>query len=962
LRQAEDRQQKIDQELREKRIERNRLDRIGQSLPLLGRRHPLREALVDVATARLLPESFEADRREAVTTLSSAIRAEAKAGQEIERLEGELRSVSVPVDLLKHRTAISKAHTDLGSYQKASRDRPGLIADRDAALRSAEAHCRELSQPTTLDQAASLRLSKGQRRKIQELAGDCKALIDKQASSEQQLRQLDKLIHQADDTIRRLPQRRNLSELDRTIRQGQMCGDLDRQLSDGQAEFEHLKDQAQIELARLPLYTGTLEELETLPVPSAETIDQFERVLSDADEELRRCRDKIDGFSEARQNLQASLDALRLAGEVPTEAELETIRRRRNAGWDLVLQVWQENLSSTDAAVTGFVEEFDSGGDLKAAFRASLESADMIADRLRREADRVAQEAKLTADLQQVDLRFQTACDRRKEAEKRREKLEGEWQSQWSAALIAPLTPREMRSWRNQQQRLVDIASRKRTREAELQRLVAQIKALRGNLNQCLEALLQPAVADHEQLSRALESCQIIAEEIRKENQLREQLEQEGEKLRSQRPTAEQAAHDARERLDEWRTQWADAVSVLGLDVQATPVEANAVIETIDELLQLLDESARLEVRIGGIDEDADKFRLSVRTLIEQVAPDLGDRLTHSVDQSVADLVDRLSRAVEDQTKVESWQQQLQSQRAEREAAAAAITQWRDTLEALCRQADCQSQDDLPQAEERSARRRRIESELQGIDERLYQLASGTALEEWIAAVEQFDSDRVQMDIAGLDESLRLLEEEKQRLSEAIGERRNELSRMNGSGQAAEAQVQAECLLASIRGDAEEYVRKRLAALVLAQAIERFRESSQGPVLSRASELFSILTLGSFSGLRADSDDTGKTVLVGVRPGGQTVQVAGMSEGTCDQIYLALRIALLESSLQGRAPFPLIVDDILIMFDNERTAAALKMLSHFSQTTQVILFTHHEHLVDIATDTLPESSLHVVRL
>ena len=86
-----------------------------------------------------------------------------------------------------------------------------------------------------------------------------------------------------------------------------------------------------------------------------------------------------------------------------------------------------------------------------------------------------------------------------------------------------------------------------------------------------------------------------------------------------------------------------------------------------------------------------------------------------------------------------------------------------------------------------------------------------------------------------------------------------------------------------------------------------------------------------------------------------------MSEGTCDQIYLALRIALLESSLNGREPLPFIVDDILIMFDNERTAAALKVLSHFSQTTQVILFTHHEHLVSIANDTLFDSSLRVVR-
>lgn len=957
---AEKRQREIDEELTRKRIERSRLDRIRQSLPLIGRRNPLREALAGVATARLLPESFAADRREATTTLSSATRDEARGRQEIERLEGELRSVSVPAAILGHRTAISKAHADLGSYLKASKDRPGLIADRDAALKSAEQLCRELRQPTTLEQAASLRLPKGQRRRIQELAGDCKALIEKESSSEQALRELDKKIRQADETIKQLPQQRNLSELDRMIRLVQKCGDLDGQLRVDLADLEHLNGQACVELARLTLYSGALEDLEKLPIPSVETIDQFERVLSETDGELRRRQEKIDEVTAARQNLQASLDALRRAGEVPTEAALEVIRRRRNAGWDLVLQVWQDNLKATDAAVMGFVEEFAHDGDLSTAFRTSVESADAIADRLRREADRVAQMAKLTSDLQQAEVQLQAAVDARKEAEGRREQARREWQAHWIATCIAPLTPREMRSWRNRQQGLVVIAADKRKREADLQRLVDQIDTFRRDLNRCLDTLGEPTVVDRKQLSNSLNYCQDAAEGIRQENQRRERLEHEREVLIGQRLDAEHAANEARERLDEWRTQWADTVTVLGLDGLATPTEANSVIETVDELLRLLDTSAKLDERIRGIDQDAEQFKQSVRSLLEQVAPDLLAMLTHSVEQSVADLVDRLGLAVKDQTNVEGWQNQLRSQKAMRDAAAADITRWRSTLDSLCSQAGCLSQDELPNAEERSAARRTIEAELHGIEERLCELASGTTLEEWSTVVEQFDTDRVQVDIVGLDENIRLAEEEKQRISESIGEHRNELARMDGSDKAAEAQIRAECLLASIRGDAEEYIRKRLASKVLTQAIERFRESNQGPVLSRASELFSTLTLGAFLGLRADSDDAGKTVLVGVRPTGQTVAVAGMSEGTCDQIYLALRIALLESSLSGRDPLPFIVDDILIMFDNQRLAAALKVLSQFSQTTQVILFTHHEHLVSIARDTLNNGSLSIV--
>jgi len=73
-----------------------------------------------------------------------------------------------------------------------------------------------------------------------------------------------------------------------------------------------------------------------------------------------------------------------------------------------------------------------------------------------------------------------------------------------------------------------------------------------------------------------------------------------------------------------------------------------------------------------------------------------------------------------------------------------------------------------------------------------------------------------------------------------------------------------------------------------------------------------------------------------------------MSDGTADQLYLALRLAGIEHYLDGNEPMPFIVDDILIKFDNRRAAAALQALAEISAKTQVIFFTHHRHLVELA--------------
>jgi len=77
-----------------------------------------------------------------------------------------------------------------------------------------------------------------------------------------------------------------------------------------------------------------------------------------------------------------------------------------------------------------------------------------------------------------------------------------------------------------------------------------------------------------------------------------------------------------------------------------------------------------------------------------------------------------------------------------------------------------------------------------------------------------------------------------------------------------------------------------------------------------------------------------------------------MSTGTADQLYLALRIAAIEDYLQRAGALPFVADDLFINFDDERAAAGFKLLSKLSKKTQVLFFTHHQHLVDLARETL----------
>jgi uncharacterized protein YhaN len=415
-------------------------------------------------------------------------------------------------------------------------------------------------------------------------------------------------------------------------------------------------------------------------------------------------------------------------------------------------------------------------------------------------------------------------------------------------------------------------------------------------------------------------------------------------------PGAESRLGRAEEDLARWQKQWHAAMARLGLGTNASPAQANAVLGAITTLFQKLHEADGFWRRIEGMDRDAATFEADVRELVEGAAPDLASQ---EVAYGVKELHSRLQRArVTHQTRQNLLKQHDQEKGKLRKAEKTSDAM-RRRLEAMCLQAGCATPEELPGAEQRSARRLELENEIRHGEEHLLTLSAGAALDEFIADAGQVDADGIGTTIEALGKQISDLENAISRFDQTIGSERTELARMNDSAAASEAAEQAQSLLAQLQTDVEHYATLRLAAAVLQEAVERYRKKNQGSVLARAGRLFAVLTAGSFENLQIDYDETGQPILIGVRSGGQeTVGVAGMSDGSCDQLYLALRLASLEAYLETHEPVPFIVDDILLNFDNERAGAALKALAELSQRTQVIFFTHHEHLVEMAKKCL----------
>ena len=231
------------------------------------------------------------------------------------------------------------------------------------------------------------------------------------------------------------------------------------------------------------------------------------------------------------------------------------------------------------------------------------------------------------------------------------------------------------------------------------------------------------------------------------------------------------------------------------------------------------------------------------------------------------------------------------------------------------------------------------------------------ALEVLLEEANAVDRDGLPGEIAVMSSRINGLDAELEEAREEVGGLKADLARWDGSDEAAQAALEAQETLSTIGRLVEDYVRLRLASLVLEREVDRYQEESQGPVLRRAGEMFRVMTNHVYEDLASGFETDDRQVLMCRRANGETIGIEGLSDGTRDQLYLALRLGYLEQQLGQGEPIPLIVDDVLVNFDDARAKATLSLLGQLAEKTQILFFTHHKRLVELAREAIPAGLL-----
>lgn len=952
---------KLATELRQLHIRCDWLERCQSALPTLSeiRQWELRLAELNSShpdsTPQTLDAEFVARAAQALVEKTEADRTCGEIASRMASLRSQQQSGRPDANVLNNQAAIEDVHRQIELYRNWTTEVAELQSTIDAIDRTLAAGLQELGSDFGSGRKAieQLRIPL---ESMLELKSAAKSLTSADSAAANHRAEITAIRDQIAATERKLER---LTQID--VSAVRLALDNSASCADGDSRLEQLQKQTRSAARKLDqthksleLPDLTLAEVNELLVPTPAVIRRFESEGTTTEAAQLAAAKAVKSAERELQKLRRKLTQLERRGELPTEAALTDARQQRDRLWT---QIDNRLLNRSPSERADPHNEFDPEDRtqlelLITEYLAAVKLADELSDQLRREADSVAEAEVLRQQIEDAEAAKSVAQDELTELQNQQQDWQQRWKSLWQNCRIAVRQPAEMLEWQ-------ELWTGFRSQYEQWEHAVHEQQQITAKIDEAANRLRDVLGGSPEQsLTELREAADRLVRKSDKDQGAREtldadQADQEGRLRRrsAELPELETTAAAARSR-------WEAVCTQAGLSRTSDPEIALALADRRNAVVAEFDSRTALTVQAAERQRLIAEFERRVNDLAGLVTAPAGSSAASLSSPESIEVRERqlwmaltTARAAHERcTKIaddlEELGLQLESARYLSTAADNVVTGFRV-------KAGASDDSQLAVVLDYHRTRNGIVAKIEELSARLHLSARGQSLDEFKSAVRAESAETIAAELADIASQSKQLSDQRDealRILAAVETERETLEK--GSDDAAMHRQLAVNTAAQIHFDSARFVRLQLAIQFLRSQVEEFRRQNQQPLMSKASALFHAFTQGSFDEIGTDYDSSDQPILVG-RRNGTSVNVAGLSEGTRDQLFLALRLAAIELHQQRHEPMPVILDDLLITFDDQRTAAILPVLCELGRRSQVLLFTHHQHLVDIARKVLP---------
>ena len=496
--------------------------------------------------------------------------------------------------------------------------------------------------------------------------------------------------------------------------------------------------------------------------------------------------------------------------------------------------------------------------------------------------------------------------------------------------------------------RLSGVQQEMKTREKELEDVKANMRqtlsfvGLNDDVN---EVILQEELARTE---RELDECRAWLQAQSQVEKARKATSDAKAKLQTALSQQQEAVSASSSQKKQW-VRWLDDA---GLSDELTPSGTLDVFSRI-EACREIDESVRgLIARIGDIEGEIRKYREDVET----VAKSCGRSLSGDDDPgtSLDRLADQLQLAEEGARRRKELEMAISELALEIDASRGQMTELRDSIAELIKAGGASDEHEFRQRAEWHRKRLGLEEETRRRISSLERIVGPERLELFLEALRSSAREELEVESENLAQQLARLGDQSKDAYDKRGSLKKEIEQLEAEEESSSLRLQRQELIARLQGLAREWCVLRLSREILRRAQEVYERERQPNVVREASALFESITEGRYAGI--------------VKPlGEETFEVRGqnqerltieqLSQGTKEQLFLAVRLGLVKEFGRRQEKLPLVMDDVLVNFDRRRARATAKVLHEVSATHQVLLFTCHQETLDLVRDVAPQTRI-----
>lgn len=414
--------------------------------------------------------------------------------------------------------------------------------------------------------------------------------------------------------------------------------------------------------------------------------------------------------------------------------------------------------------------------------------------------------------------------------------------------------------------------------------------------------------------------------------------------IRRRLSACRQKLETARREVDTADVAWHDLTSELGLPETAPADE-------VLEFWQRLVETAAARRRRAALDENLASVENIWNACLAPLA-EFGRRVPQAAFDAQRPLAtlagwkDMLGDLARERDRRRELKKLLRTYRADAAELQARIGEATLARHALLMQAGAANSDEFSDRAGQVDRRRQLEREC---EEAQATLEAICADHSDLALVEEdllaYDAPQNGWCIETLEHEAADLESDLRDAFERLGGFQREIAALENDRQASAVRFELEQVYQKLCEAARQWAVVETAAQAGDALRADFERRHQPAALIRASQLLEKLTCGRYQRVWSP---LGARQLFVCDDRGRDLPAAALSHGTREQLFFAVRMAVVDELAQQGTLLPLILDDVFVNFDERRAAAAVETLLEFAAAgRQILLFTCHAHLTSL---------------